>query len=270
VRGYLQKVQLALVTGASSGLGKALAHELAKRGIPLILAARNRERLEAAAAELPGSPLLCVADLADPEERRKVVEIIHNKQPDLIVNNAGFGLYGPTLAHRTSELQEMVEVNVQALMELSLEGAGSLIEHKRKGMVLNISSAAGFFAYPTFSVYSATKAFVNSFSRALDEEMKPRGIRIITVCPGQIDTGFRKKASGNFPQKKDRVTMTPERAATLILEQADKGKSLSIVDWRYRLAVGLSRLVPYCLLSRLLSKGITERHAFHQNDSQNR
>ncbi len=262
MKGYLQEVQLALVTGASSGLGKELSHQLARRGIPLILIARNREKLEAAASELPGSPLLCVADLADPEGRRKVVEIIHAEQPDLIVNNAGFGLYGPALAHKTSELQEMVEVNVEALMELSLEGAGTLLKHQKKGMVLNISSAAAFFAYPGFSVYAATKAFVNSFSRAFDEEMKPHGIRIITVCPGQIDTGFRKRASGNFPQKADGITMTSEMAAELILRQADKGKSLSIVNWRYLLAVGLSRLVPYSLLNRLLAKGIADRHQF--------
>jgi uncharacterized protein len=252
--------KLALVTGASSGLGKALSVALSKRGIPLVLTARNEHTLKQAALGLPDSTQLICCDLSKPEDRKKLLGVIQERKPDLIINNAGFGLYGPALSHSTSDLKEMIEVNAQALMELSLEGARALLKDKKKGTILNISSATAFFPYPTFCVYAATKAFVNSFSQGLDKEMKRHGIRILTVCPGQINTGFRTRASGNFPQKKDRISMSSEATAELILKQIEKPRSLSIIDWRYRCLLGLSRLLPKRLLQAVLEKSLEERY----------
>jgi uncharacterized protein len=256
------KVQLALITGGSLGLGKALAHALAKRGVPLILVARSEENLKKAAAELPPSTQIFPADLSLASDRKELIALIQKKQPDLIINNAGFGLYGPALAHPVSDLREMVEVNVQALMEISLEGAKTLLSAKKKGVILNISSAAGFFSYPGLSVYAATKAFVNSFSGSFDAETKKQGVRVLTACPGQIDTGFRERASGNFPQKKDLVTMSAEDAAEMILKGVEKGKALSIMDWRYRSAVFISRLMPKWLVTAILERSLQPRHPF--------
>lgn len=251
---------LALVTGASSGLGRALSYALSKRGFSLILTARNEEELKATALHLPSSTQIIRCDLSNPTDRSKLVKIIQEQQPDLIVNNAGFGLYGPAYSHPVSNLQEIVEVNVQALIELSVAGAQTLLHNEKKGTILNISSATAFFPFPGMCVYAATKAFVNSFSQGLDSEVKRDGIRVLTVCPGQIDTGFRKRASGNFPQKKNSITMSPEKAAELILKQLDKAKPLSIVDWRYRVMVSLCKLLPGSLLQSLLEKSLKERY----------
>ncbi len=259
--------QLALVTGASSGLGKALCFALAKQGIPLILVARNEAQLKKVASDLSVPTQIHPADLTDAKQRKALVQRIHEQRPDLVINNAGFGLYGPALAHPLSDLQAMIELNVQALMELSVEAARALVNANQKGVICNISSAAAFFATPSFCLYSATKAFVNNFSQGLDAELKDQGVRVLTVCPGQIDTGFRKRASGGFPsgrfpQEKKGMTMPPEKAAALILKQIAKGKALCIIDWRTRLLVGLARLLPKEVAQTLIKKEVTNRQRF--------
>ncbi len=253
-------MKLALVTGASTGLGKALCHALSKQNIPLIIVARNEHALNKLSVELPFAAEVHRADLSQPTERKGLIHLIEKRQPDLVINNAGFGLYGDALAHPVSDFNEMIEVNIQALMEITLETAKMLSEAKKKGTILNVSSAASFFYYPTFSVYAATKAFVNHFSRALDVELKSQGIRVLTVCPGQIDTQFRKRASSGFPQQKDRRTMSPEKAAALILKQIEKGTSFSIIDWRYRCLVALAKLIPAYLLETILKHSLKNRY----------
>lgn len=254
--------RLALVTGASSGLGKALSYALSKQGIPLILVARNEEKLKKAALGLPSSTHLQIADLTNAEHRKELIKLIRQRQPDLVINNAGFGLYGPTLAHPLSDLCEMVELNIRALMELSVESTRVLLKEHKKGIIVNISSAAAFFSTPSFNLYGATKAFVNNFSEGLDAELKSQGVRVLTVCPGQIETDFRKKASGDFPQEKDRISMSPEKAAGLILKQIAKTKVLSIIDWRYRLLVSLAKLLPKSIVQAIMKKRVDKRHRF--------
>lgn len=251
--------KLALVTGASSGLGNALCHGLAQRNIPLIVVSKNSEKLKKAAAMLPPSTIVHPCDLADPEQRKELIRVIRQHQPDLIINNAGFGLYGPTLSHSLSELKDMAEVNMDALMEITIEGARALIDANQQGTICNISSAAAFFSFPSFTLYAATKAFVNRFSEGLDVELREQGIRVLTVCPGQIETDFRKRASRNFPQEKDSISMSPEKAAELILKQISRGKSLSIIDWRYKLFVMLGRLLPQRWLQASMKKQIDKR-----------
>lgn len=251
---------LALVTGASSGLGKALCQQLAKKGISLILVARDLEKLKQTAKELSVATQIFPADLTQAESRKKLIELIHAKKPDLIINNAGFGLYGPALTHPTAQFAEMVALNLQAVMEISLESARALTLAKKKGTILNISSAAAFFPYPTFCIYAATKSFVTSFSRGLDTELKSQGIRILTVCPGQIDTSFRTRASNHFPQKENLLTLSSEKAATLILKQIEKVKPFAIIDWRYRLLIFFAKLLPYSLLQNILLHSLEERY----------
>ena len=251
---------VALITGASSGLGAALSSVLAGQGVSLILSARNREKLESASSKLPSSTILITADLATSEGRAALIAIIRQKQPDLIINNAGLGFYGPASEQPFQDLAEMVEVNIQALMELSLAGVEALLKANKKGTILNISSATAFFPYPTFCVYAATKAFVNSFSQGLDSEVKQKGVRVLTVCPGQIDTPFRDKASRHFPQKKNKMTLSAQHAAELILKAAQKGKPLSVIDWRYKILVGMSRLLPRRVLEAVLVKSLKSRY----------
>lgn len=254
--------KLALVTGASAGLGKALCQRLAERKISLILIARDEKRLKELASSLPVQTEICCADLSLANDREKLIQLIHDKKPDLVINNAGFGRYGPVLAHPLSANDEMIEVNIRALTDLSIESARALKKADKRGTVVNVSSAAAFFSYPTFCIYAATKAYVNRFSEALDLELKPHGIRVLTVCPGQISTSFRLRASGNFPQKEDKISMTAEHAAELIIRQIQRGKSLAIIDWRTRILVTISRLLPAKLLQSLLMRSLKKRHVF--------
>ena len=249
-----------MITGASSGLGKALSHALSKRGCALILSAKDKEKLEQASLDLPHSTELILCDLSDPQDRKRLVQVIRNKQPDLIINNAGFGLYGPAHSHPFSELEKMVETNIQAVMELSTEAVRAWLESGKKGTLLNISSASAFFPSPNFCVYAATKAFVNSFTQGLDQEIKKHGLRALTVCPGQIETNFRKRASGNFPQKANSITLSAETAAELVLEQLDKNKPFSIIDWRYRMAISLGKLLPKRLVQAVLERSLKGRY----------
>ena len=252
--------KLALITGASSGLGKALAEALAKQGISLILVARDKDLLNEVAQALPGSTRVHPCDLAQAEQKAELIKLIHELTPDLVINNAGFGLYGPILSHPLLPFQEMVAVNAQAVMELSIESARALKNKNQEGVILNVSSAAAFFSYPTFCVYAATKAFVNQFSQGFDEEMKPHGIRILTVCPGQIDTPFRRRAACGFPQKTARFTLQEATAVRLILKQIEKKKSFQIIDWRYRIGVVVGRWLPTAIINRILTSHLKDRY----------
>lgn len=139
------QAKLALVTGASSGLGEAICHALANHKIPLILVSRNEEKLKKVASKLSTSTHVHPADLTNADQRKELIKLIQYFQPDLVINNAGFGLYGPTLAHPLSELEEMMELNVRALMEITIESARALYRDQKKGIIVNISSIASFF-----------------------------------------------------------------------------------------------------------------------------
>jgi hypothetical protein len=245
--------KLALITGASSGLGQALSVALAEQGISLILAARHFE-------QTPQSAETLLADLTLPEGRRLVLETVRARTPDLVINNAGCGLYGPILSHPLKPFQEMLALNAQAVMEITIESARALKEKNQKGTILNISSAAAFFPYPTFCVYAATKAFVNAFSLGFDTEMRSSGIRILTACPGQIDTPFRSKAARHFPQRPDSITLPVERVVSLLLQQIEKGERLQIIDGRYRWILRLARLLPSALREKIMIHNLKSRY----------
>lgn len=252
--------QLALVTGASSGIGEALAELLAAKGIPLILTGQNKERLEAVAAKCRSTCLVetHVADLSQQEGRESISAIIRQKKPDLIVNNAGFGFYGEALSHPTPEHSKMLDVNVKAVMELSLEGARALVSAKKEGIIVNISSVAAFLVFPYFATYAATKAFVNNFSEAIDYELQPYGIRVLASCPGRVYTRFSERAGGkkNTPASE---YMTVRFAAEEILWQIEKKKKIHVFNVRYRLIPLFASLLPKRVQLYLLAKGMKSR-----------
>lgn len=251
----------ALITGASYGIGKALAHLLAEEGIQLILAARSTARLQELARDLSRLvPVeVAVCDLGRAEKRKELIKTVRSRAPDLIVNNAGFGLYGDVLTYSTAEQKEMVEVDVMALMELTIEGARALVAAGKKGVVMNVSSAAAFQVFPAFSVYSAAKAFVNQFSESFDFETAPSGVRILTCCPGMVDTNFRYRASGNQAQEPMGISMDVDFAAKEIWGQIQKRKRMHIFDWKYRILTGISRLLPKAILAKAMQYSIKRR-----------
>lgn len=255
---------LALITGASSGIGTALAHLLAQKGIALILTGRNEEQLQKVANELRG--LVAVetvsADLAHEKDRKLLLELIHERQPDLVVNNAGFGLYGPALTHDTASQLMMLRVNTEAVTELSLEAARALISTGKQGVILNVSSSADFLVFPGLAIYAATKAFVTQFSRSFDEETRHYGVRVLASCPGVVNTAFRNRAAGNHADTQaERGGMTDSFAAEQIWNQIVKAKKVHRFDWKTRLGSFFAR---YCLpeswVASLLSRRIASYH----------
>jgi uncharacterized protein len=256
------KLSSALITGASSGIGEALARLLAEKGIQLIVVARNKEKLHALARDLshlvPVEVLAC--DLSDADQRQTLIKAIHSRKPDLIINNAGFGRYGDVLTYDSKEMIEMVEVDVTALMEISIEGARALVSAGKEGVIMNVSSAAAFQIFPSFSVYAASKAFVNLFSESFDFEVAPLGVRVLTCCPGMVDTHFRHRASGDPDQKASPGSMSVDFAAKEIWRQVQKKKRLHVFDWKYRFLTGVSRLLPKSWLAKATKGAMAGRY----------
>lgn len=243
----------ALVTGASFGLGRALCELLAARGIPLLLVARSQGKLEELAQSLPTSTDIYAIDLTDSTARKDFLAWVSTHSPDLIINNAGCGLYGPAVLHPIEEQSQLLELNVKALVEITLQSAKTLLKQGRSGTIMNISSAAAFFSYPTHCIYAASKRFVQQFSEGLDEELKAQHIRVLAACPGLIDTEFSTHAAKNdkaVQKKRGFLTLSPEEVASAILKQIERGKQRQIIDWKYAGLILLSRLLPKALVQR--------------------
>lgn len=254
------KHALALVTGASSGIGRALCGILALQGIDLMINGRDLIQLEEAAKSLRSKVAVQVvqADLALPSERRVVVELIRQRQPDLVINNAGFALYNDAINYSTTQQMQILEVNGMALLELTLEAAKAMKAAHKEGVILNVSSVAGFFIFPYFSVYAASKSFVNELSQSLDYELRGDKIRVLAACPGVVDTNFRVRSGGTAVQD-TKGLMTAQYAAEQIWKQINDLKPLNIFNWKYRLAVAARRWIPQSLYVKLLTKNIKQR-----------
>jgi len=189
---------LALVTGASSGLGACFARQLATAGHDLVLVARSGDVLESLAGELSSaqgaSCEVLVADLSARDQLDTVAERIATGAPvDTVVNNAGFGFYGPVSGHGTEQELGMVEVNVLALVALS-HAAAAVMAPRGHGRILNVASVAAFAATPNSATYSASKGFVLMFSEALHDELAPSGVHVTVLCPGFTRTHFQANA----------------------------------------------------------------------------
>ena len=189
---------VAVITGASAGIGAALARVFARDRHELVLVARREDRLRALADEIAATgaprPVVIAADLLKPGIARVIGDALaaHGVEPQFVVNNAGFGLVGAASTLDHDEQLQMIDLNVRALTELSLAFVDSLARHR--GGLLNIGSMAGFLPGPGMAVYYASKAYVLSFSEALHSELKPRGIRVTVLCPGPVPTEFADRA----------------------------------------------------------------------------
>lgn len=257
----MPKFTLGLITGASSGLGEALAIFLAEKKIPLLLTGRNEVKLKALQASLQHQvPIKYYkADLGNRGEREAMIVWAVSHSPDLIINNAGAGFYGEAVAKPSSEQLELIELDVSAPVEIALETAKRLKSLNRPGVILNVSSAAAFFTFPYFSSYAASKSFLNQWSKGMDIEMKPYGIRVLAACPGQIATSFYKNAGGKQALRPSWLLMEPRLVAKEIWQQIEKQKTINVIDWRYRLAYYLSKFLPDRLLAPILGMFIKKR-----------
>lgn len=193
--------KIMLITGASGGIGADLARIAAAGGHDLALVARNRQALDALADELaalPGQknprPLVFDCDLARPGAVAGLKDFLAaaEAEPDIVVNNAGYGVLGPAIEGDLAEQLGMIDLNVRALTDMSLAFAAPLA--RAKGRLLNVASLAAFMPGPGMAIYYATKAYVLSFSEALSAELAPMGVSVTALCPGPVPTGFQARA----------------------------------------------------------------------------
>jgi len=252
----------AFVTGASSGIGLELCNLLAEKKVDLIISGRNNEKLQELAEKLSKkvSVKIEAADLSKDEDRQRLIALIHAEVPDLVINNAGLGLYGDALTYSTQEQVEILKVDMQAVLEFSLEAARTLISKQKKGIIMNVSSVAAFFVMPGCSVYCSSKAFVNSFSESFDEEVRSYGVRVLAACPGVVATNFRSRAKGKYLPTEEGTMMSPVYAAEQIWQQIQKQKKVHVFNWKYRLGMLLLPLFPKKLIVNLLRKNIALLH----------
>lgn len=191
--------QTALVTGGSGGIGLEIAKVLAARGFNLVLVARNRDALEAAAGQIEGKNTVSVhvfaADLRRRESPEAIFDFLRNESVgiDVLVNNAGFGLGGEFAETELTRELEMIQVNIAALTHLTKLFLPAMIKRK-SGRILNVASTAAFQPGPLMAVYYATKAYVLSFSEALAEELRNAGVTVTALCPGPTRTEFAEEA----------------------------------------------------------------------------
>jgi uncharacterized protein len=244
----------ALITGASAGIGTAIARELAAGGTNLILTARRRDRLTGLAGELSAKhnirTLVCVADLAQPLGPQEIFSFTESKNVvvDLLVNNAGFGAYGEFPRARLDKLLEMVQVNVSAVVHLTHLYLPGMIA-RSSGDILILASTAAFQAVPYISTYAATKSFDLHFAEGLAEEVRPYGIRVCALCPGSTETEFFQVAGQRNHTR--RAPESAEKVAHVGLHGLAAGKSVVISGFKNWLGAETIRLVPRRMVARI-------------------
>jgi len=244
----------ALITGASAGIGTAIARELAAGGTNLVLTARRRDRLAGLSAELSAKhkirTLVCVADLAQPLGPQEIFSFTESKNIaiDLLVNNAGFGAYGEFQKARLDRLIEMTQVNVTAVVHMTHLYLPGMIE-RGGGDILIVASTAAFQAVPYITTYAATKVFDLHFAEGLAEEMRQYGIRVCALCPGSTATEFFQVAGQRNHTR--RSPETPEKVAHAGLAALAAGKSSVISGFTNWIGAETVRLVPRRMVARI-------------------
>ena len=224
---------IALVTGASSGIGESLARLLAERGHDLVLVARDAGRLESLAKELEGAfnatAQVLPADLTDADQLAIVEARCHDRSTpiDLLVNNAGFGTFGPLHTLDLDTEAREIQLNVVALVRLTHAAATEMVQ-RGDGGILNVSSLAGFQPGPSNATYSATKAFVTSFTEAVHEEVKGHGVKVTVLCPGFTRTGFQAAASVPAEAIPGFMWQEADEVARVGLDALAKNKAIAI------------------------------------------
>lgn len=181
--------QTALITGASSGIGAVFAEELASRGVALILVARRRELMEALASRLRANYNVDIKVLLADLTQSLMVEKIGALEVDILINNAGFGVYGDFASANPERLRSQAQLNVMTVLDLTRSHLPGMLA-RGKGVIINVASAAALLPMPHMAIYAASKAFVLSFTEAIWKETRHTGVRVLTLVPGPTDTPF--------------------------------------------------------------------------------
>ena len=249
----------ALVTGASAGIGAALAEELARGGTNLVLTARRQERLEELAQKLAAAhkiqTRIFVADLTQPDAPEKIFQFTKEQalEIELLINNAGFGVYGEFPTVETRRLTDMVQVNCAAVVHLTRLYLPEMVARKH-GDVLIVASTASFQSVPYISTYAATKAFDLLFAEGLAEEMKPHGVRVCALCPGSTESEFAEVAGHTHIAATRANRETADKVARAGLRALAAGKSYVISGLGNYLGVLGQRLVSRRMVARIAAR----------------
>jgi uncharacterized protein len=235
----------ALVTGASSGIGAAMARRLAADGVDLVVVARDQARLDDLAAELPCDVEVLPADLGDPVQLRTVeARLADGDAPvDLALNNAGFGTYGDFASLDVDGEEAEIAVNVVAVVRLTHAALGAMLP-RRRGAVLNVSSVAGLQATPGNATYGASKAFVAMFGEAVHEELGGTGVTLTTVLPGYTRTEFQERAGIAGRKIPAPAWMSADDVAAESLAAARAGRAWLVPGLVNKVAAGAATPVP--------------------------
>jgi short-subunit dehydrogenase len=249
---------VALITGASAGIGAELARVFAAHGHELALVARRADRLNTLADEIArkggARPTVLASDLEQRDAVAKLAVELSGLglEPNFVVNNAGFGLMGDAATLDRNEQLGMVDLNVRALTELSLAFVDSLTRHR--GGLLNVASIAAFLPGPGMAVYYASKAYVLSFTEALHQEWSDRGIKVTALCPGPVPTEFQARASMELPSSAKLIELPTEQVAKIGYDGLMRNQRVVIAGLGNKLAVSFMRVTPNALLLRAVDQ----------------
>jgi short-subunit dehydrogenase len=243
--------KVALITGASAGLGVEFARQLSKRGHRLVLAARRKDRLETLAGELGNARTIAI-DLSKSGSAAKLLADLAaaGEQVEILVNNAGFGLIGRFAELDARRERQMIDLNVGTLTDLCRAAAPAMIKRKSGG-ILNVASTAAFQPGPNMAVYFATKAYVLSLTEALHEELKPHGVHVSALCPGPTRTEFGEVAGFGGNGLFDRVAMESPEVVAAGLDGLDRNRAVVVPGIANKVGALSTRFAPRSVVRRI-------------------
>ena len=241
----------ALITGASSGIGRDMAHYLSNLGYDLILVATNKNRLEAVKEKCKTNVEIITCDLRKEKEIHDLYEKTKKANIDILINNAGFGLFGEFYETDLNRELEMIDVNIKAVHILTKLFLNDFIK-RDSGYILNVASSAGFMAGPKLSTYYATKNYVLKLTEAIYEELKKNNshVHISALCPGPVNTNFNDTAGGYFSVK----GLSSEYVAKYGIVKMFKGKLIIIPGFNMKLAIFGTRFLSIKTLLKITYK----------------
>ena len=241
----------AMITGASSGIGREMAITLSTLGYDLILVSRNKEHLDELKNKLNTKVKIIIVDLANLQKVKELYVLTKNEEIDLLINNAGYGVFGDFLQTDLNQELEMLDVNLKAVHMLTKFYLKDM-EQRKTGTILNVASSAAFFPGPLFASYYASKSYVYRLSVALNEELRHRKscVHISVLCPGPVDTNFNRRAGVEFKVK----PLSSKYVANYAIKKSLQGKTIIIPGLKMKLAKFFSHFLSDKMLARITYK----------------
>ena len=256
---------LALITGASSGIGAQIARQLAARGINLIVTARRRERLKALVSELHQNPthpsgftaIVIENDLSTPDGPDRLLADLAERKlaPTVLINNAGFGYFDLFVEQSRDDIEAMIAVNLRAATILARE-LGEQMASRQHGYILNVASFAALAPIPRYAVYSGAKAFLVAWTQALAYELRKSGVHVSVICPGFTRTEFHDVARHQKTRLMQWIELTPEQVARAAIRGLERGQLVIVPGWWYKLNSAALRLLPRAWVAAMSARAV--------------